>query len=417
MGLYATIGLVFALVLTYTLMPAIIVVHPPLNSDRKSQDFWNRKLTRMFHWAAHYQKEIIIGSLIVIVIGGIGAYQIRVNNYVLPDLKEDSQPRKDFAFFAETFSGVRPFEVVVTVKDTNQTVFEWETLKEIQVIDSFLTELYAADNLISPAVIMKQANVIYHSGDTTFYKLPKSEQVNQTLTRNVRRNMKQAGIQNRVTKKMRKGRISAQIADFGGSTLLKKNQQFYDFIEKEFPFSPVEYRVTGSAHLMDVNTSYLTKDVLTGLLVAVAIIAIIFGFLLKSVKMMFICLLPNLLPLLFVGGLMGYMGIELKLSTSIIFIISFGIAVDDSIHFISRFRHELLTNTVKGAVKETFVHTGKAIVVTSLILMGGFLTLTLSDFLGTFNMGLLIASTLFIAVIADLTLLPVLILKFYKKKS
>jgi len=177
----------------------------------------------------------------------------------------------------------------------------------------------------------------------------------------------------------------------------------------------VKYKVTGSAHLMDVNTSNLTKDVLGGLALAVAIIAVLFGFLLRSFKMMLICLLPNFLPLLFVAGLMGFMGIELKLSTSIIFIISFGIAVDDSIHFISRFRHELKTNNVNHAVKNTFVHTGKAILVTSLILMAGFLTLCFSDFLGTFNIGILIATTLLVALIADLTLLPVLILKYYKK--
>jgi len=417
MGIYSTFGLVFAFLLTYTLMPAIIALHPPLLTDKRNRDFWKHKLTRMFYWTKSNQKGIMIVSIGLIILGAIGASQIRVNNYVLPDLKPDSSLRKDFGFFAETFSGVRPFEVVVETKDTSDKarLIELDILQEIEVVDSFIAKLYNADNVVSPASIMSQSNCIYHSGDTTYYRLPRSTEVTQTLRRNLKKNLRQTGLTNRFNRQMNKSRISAQVADFGGRVLLKKNQELYDFIDTNFPNSKVKYKVTGSAHLMDVNTSNLTKDVLGGLALAVAIIAVLFGFLLRSFKMMLICLLPNFLPLLFVAGLMGFMGIELKLSTSIIFIISFGIAVDDSIHFISRFRHELKTNNVNHAVKNTFVHTGKAILVTSLILMAGFLTLCFSDFLGTFNIGILIATTLLVALIADLTLLPVLILKYYKK--
>ena len=114
---------------------------------------------------------------------------------------------------------------------------------------------------------------------------------------------------------------------------------------------------------------------------------------------------------------MGFFSIDFNLPTSIIFIIAFGIAVDDSIHFLTRLKQELkiANNDISLAMTQTFASTGKAIIVTSLILSGGFLTLCLSDFLGTFYIGLLICITLLVALICDLFLLPAIILLIWKK--
>jgi len=136
----------------------------------------------------------------------------------------------------------------------------------------------------------------------------------------------------------------------------------------------------------------------------------------RSIKMALISLVPNVFPLVLCGGIMGFFSIDFNLPTSIIFIIAFGIAVDDSIHFLARLRQELNNNNnLSVALSRTFASTGKAIIVTSLILSGGFLTLCLSDFLGTFYIGLLICITLVIALVCDLLLLPAVILLFYKK--
>jgi predicted RND superfamily exporter protein len=115
---------------------------------------------------------------------------------------------------------------------------------------------------------------------------------------------------------------------------------------------------------------------------------------------------------------MGFAGIPLKVSTSIIFNIAFGIAVDDTIHFLARVRTLLSEGlSVNYAVKRTFLTTGKAMIVTSLILSGGFLMLIFSDFLGTFYIGLLISMTLFIALIAELVVTPIVVMFFYKKRK
>jgi predicted RND superfamily exporter protein len=153
-----------------------------------------------------------------------------------------------------------------------------------------------------------------------------------------------------------------------------------------------------------------------GLAIAFGVVAFIAGLMFRSWRMILITLVVNIIPLLMVAGIMGISGITLKLTTSVIFTVAFGIAVDDTIHFISKLQMEL----AKGksplyAIKRTYFSTGKAIVITTLILISGFLTLLLSSFGGTFYIGLFVGLTLLFALITDLTLLPVLILLFYRR--
>ena len=130
-----------------------------------------------------------------------------------------------------------------------------------------------------------------------------------------------------------------------------------------------------------------------------------------------VVLIPNLLPIIIVAGVMGAAGVSMKVSTSIIFTIAFGIAVDDTIHFMSKLKLILLKeDDLFKAVRKTYLMAGKAVIVTSLILVGGFSTLLFSSFDGTFYVGFLIGLTLLFGVVAELTLLPILILWLYKHK-
>ena len=114
---------------------------------------------------------------------------------------------------------------------------------------------------------------------------------------------------------------------------------------------------------------------------------------------------------------MGFFGIELKTSTAIIFTIAFGIAVDDTIHLLGKFKFELMKGSSRMiALKRAYLTTGKAMILTTLILCSGFMLLVFSTFMGTFNMGVLLSITLFVALITDLTLLPILIMLFYHPK-
>jgi len=154
------------------------------------------------------------------------------------------------------------------------------------------------------------------------------------------------------------------------------------------------------------------------LVIAILLVSLLMGFLYRSVKMVLIAIVPNVFPLLMLAAVLGYTGIDLKVSTAIIFTISFGIAVDDTIHFMSKFKLELNKGkSLLYALKRTYLSTGRAIVLTTLILCSGFLLLMLSDFLGTFYIGLLLSLTLLFALLSDLFILPILLLYFFKKKK
>ena len=169
---------------------------------------------------------------------------------------------------------------------------------------------------------------------------------------------------------------------------------------------------------IDVNNKNLITNTLQGLLTGVGVLGLLTLFMHRSLKMMFVFLIPNLVPLIIMAGLMGLCGIELKSSTAIFFSIAFGIATDDTIHFISRFRLELKAGfSPLRAFRQTYFETGKAVFLTTLILLGGFISLILSDFQSIYLFGLLTAITLFVALLSEIFLLPVLLTFLFKKKK
>ncbi len=194
--------------------------------------------------------------------------------------------------------------------------------------------------------------------------------------------------------------------------MLLKSDSLRLFYEKEINQNVLDYRLTGTTVIIDESGRYVSKNIILGLFVAFFIIAISMGILFKSLKMAFLSLVPNLFPIVLTAGFIGFAGIDLNMTTAIVFTIAFGIAVDDTIHFLSRYRQEIkLGKSNLLSLRRTFISTGKAIIITSIILLGGFASLLFSDFLSTFYIGLFVSMTLLFAVITDLTLLPVLLLK------
>jgi predicted RND superfamily exporter protein len=209
-------------------------------------------------------------------------------------------------------------------------------------------------------------------------------------------------------------RILGKVEDVGSQELARRNLELDAWCASNLP-EGTRWKVTGTAHLVDVNNASLASDMVGGLALALAAVAVIAGLLFRSGVMVVLCLVTNVLPLAMIAAVMVLLGIDLKVTSGIIFTVAFGIAVDDTIHFLSKLRIQLgQGRPLVWAVKRSFLATGKAIVVTSLILCGGFLTLTTSSFLGTFHIGLLISLTLLFAVVADLTFLPWMILRWFR---
>lgn len=188
------------------------------------------------------------------------------------------------------------------------------------------------------------------------------------------------------------------------------NEKFISAIEESVESLKVESVVTGSGVLYTKGTTYMVKNLFTSLILAIFVIAILMSFLFKSFKMVLVSLFPNLIPLIFTSALMGYFGIAIKPSTILVFSIAFGISIDDTIHFLAKYRQELKTKSISESVEISIKETGVSMIYTSIILFFGFSMFTASEFGGTQALGVLVSLTLFVAMLTNLILLPSLLL-------
>ncbi len=419
-GINTAIGVFLAFLLAFSLLPSILILFkkPVIAETKNEQLFWNQRMHKLFGFTIKHRKLLIVGTVILIALAGAGISNIRVDNYLLEDLSEDDPHRADFEFFEEKFAGVRPFDVAIWVKDSTKTLYDKDVQLEIQKLEAYLVDHYEIGFVTSPLTFSKTIHQALNGGNPEMYTVPTDEKSSRRIKRILDRFKHQQEFQALVTEDLQEGRISAKVEDYGGN----KMKQLNEIAERELPelidTSLLGYKQTGMALLIDKNNESLAQNMMYGLLIAFGVIALIMGVLFRSLKIVLITLVPNVLPLLLIGGFMGFTGIDLKVSTSIIFTIAFGIAVDDTIHYMSKLRLELNKGkSMLYALKRSSISTGKAITVTSLILCSGFVTLILSDFTSTFYIGLLVSMTLLFAVFADLVLLPALIITFYGNKQ
>ena len=186
--------------------------------------------------------------------------------------------------------------------------------------------------------------------------------------------------------------------------------QFISVVKKAVSKLKVHPVITGSGVLYTKGTTYMVKNLFTSLILAIIVIAVLMSFLFKSFKMVLVSLFPNLIPLIFTSALMGYFGIPIKPSTILVFSIAFGISIDDTIHFLAKYRQELKTKTISQAVEISIKETGVSMIYTSIILFFGFSMFIASEFGGTQALGILVSLTLFVAMLTNLILLPSLLL-------
>ncbi len=417
-GLYVGIGVLMAFVLTFSTLPFLFYfTKPPRIALHENRNFWRPVLLRSLLFTLRHRRRIPWIALVIIAIFAFGTTFIVSNNYLMDDVDEEVSIKQDFNYFDNKFGGVRPIEISARIKDTSSSVWEKKHLQQLEQLQHYLVENYGVQIKNSLVRNMQILNRASNAGDTSQFVIPsRQRKINQ-----IKRMLKIADqgkfIRTFVDSTELVTRISGTIPDWGNKKTQLKDQALEQFIDSTFNETIYDITVTGSAHLLDKNMRYMSTSLVEGLSFAIVIVAIIMGLLYRSTRMLLISIVPNVIPLIIIAGVMGFFGINLKITTAIVFTIAFGIAIDDTIHFLSKFKLELNKGKSKlYALKRTYLSTGKAITLTSLILISGFLLLLMSDFMGTYYMGLMVCITLFVAVIADLFFLPLLIIYFYKKK-
>lgn len=418
-GIYTTVGIVIAFCLTYTLLPALLHFFTPKKLVKlHSHDNKTLKLMRgVLFWIFKNQKKIVITAGLLVIVSIIGISKIKVNNILLEDLSDAVKIKQDFMFFDKHYSGVRPLELAIKIKNKTKTIWDYDVMKQLNEVDEYLKKEYHAGFMYSPAMLTKNINKALNDQTSGEGKFPTAEEY-EDVKKQLIDNKKNKDLKRIITVDGKFARISGKINDVGSIVVNEQNTHFEEFIKSHVNSNDIEITITGAAHLVDRNNQYMVKNMTQGFLFSIIISGLLTFILHKSWKMVIIFLIPNLIPLLIIAGIMGMAGIELKAATSLVFSIAFGVATDDTIHFISRFKIELgYGKSRMYAIKRTFFETGKPIVLTTFILMGGFVSLMISDFQSTFYFGFLICITILIALIADIFLLPVLLIWILGKEK
>lgn len=419
-GLYTSAGVFIAFILAFTLLPSVLMLvkKPRISGKRNETMFWHKQMHRAFLWQLKNRNVILIISALVLAVSLFFTYQIKVDNYLLEDLAKDDPHRQDFEFFEEHFAGVRPFDVQVWVADSNKTLLDYEVAKQLNTLENYFTQHYDLGFVASPLSFIKMANQALNGGNAAAYTFPETEEEYAQIMKLYKQVKKRGEFKYIITENQQVGRMSAKQTDIGGYRMKRLHEEMQAEVHTRIDTNLLQFKLTGMSLLIDKNNESLAQNMMFGLLIAFGIIALIMGFLFRSWRILLITLIPNMLPLLMIAGVMGALGMDLKVSTSIIFTIAFGIAVDDTIHYMSKLRMELNKGkSLLYALKRTSISTGKAITITSLILVSGFITLVLSTFASVYYVGVLVSLTLLFALLSDLFLLPVLIALFYKVKS
>ncbi len=350
----------------------------------------------------------------IVLVSAWGSSRIKVNNYLLEDLPKNDPLKQGFVWFEERFGGVRPFEMQIAVEE-GRTVWDLDVLRRIERVQHYVDTGYHVSGIISPVTLMCSMNKAFNGGDRSFYRLPDDSMECARMAKRMRLLGKEliGGI---VSADGRSARLSGRLVDEGGYIHKRKNAQLDAFIAANVG-KVLRMEQTGMAYLIDRNNETLSAQLMRGMGLAVLLTALIMLWFFRDWRMVFVALIPNLVPLVFIAGVMGFVGIDLKVSTAIIFSIAFGIAEDDTIHMLAALRQHLRRGLSPAyALKRTYLRTGKAVTVTSLMLLSGFITLIFSDFASVYYMGVLITLTLAFAFVAELLLLPALVMALVRRK-
>ena len=415
-GLFTGIGVMLMFLAVVLVAPGMLYLLTPFKvSENDSFSIMWRKAMRMFFsWTISNIKPIVVVFVLVTIFSGFGLSELKVNGYILDDLPEKNDLIEEFRFFDQEFGGSKPLEISLETGPKGDGLMQYEVLKEQEKLEAFVKETFDASAIVSPLTLAKSLNKAVNGGNEKAYTVPSEGQLLRILPY-LEKAIETVAAQV-LSPDLQSGRISTRTDDMGSLESRKMKTKLSEFLEAEIDPDLLKVRITGTSHLIDISHESVTAQMAKGLGFAFLIVAAIVGFLFRSWKMAVVALIPNIIPLIWVCGIMYLFDIELKLTTAIIFTVAFGIAVDDTIHFMTKLNVEL--NKGKSwlyAIKRTYLETGKAIILTTFVLVSGFSILTLSQFGVTFYSGLLVSTALVFALLTDLILLPVLLILLKRK--
>lgn len=413
-GIVASINIIGIFILSLLIIP---IVYSFLSKPKSRHlNHLNKKWIDGFvNWMEKIVREkriaVYITSIVLLVVSIIGIYQIDISGSPIEDMPKKEQFFKDIRFFESEFDGIMPVEIVIDTKRP-KGVMKPSTLKKIDDLGQVIEDIPELSKSVSIVNLVKYSKQAFYNGIPKYYQLPTSQENSFILSMANKSSGNSNLLKNFVDSTGQTARITTFIKDVKTEKMEEIEGKLNDHIAKIFPSDRYDVYMTGSALIFLKGTKYLVKNLVLSLALAIFLIALFMAYLFRSFRMILISLVPNLLPLLVTAGVMGFVGVPIKPSTILVFSIAFGISVDDTIHFLAKYRQELLVNKwkIKKSVYAALRETGVSMFYTSIVLFFGFSVFIISNFGGTVALGALVSATLMFAMLANLILLPSLLL-------
>jgi len=413
-GIVASLSILAIFILCLLIIP-IIYTFLPFPKDRHLEHLNKRWIGGFVNWMERMVKQqriaIYITSVALLVLSIIGIFQIKISGSLIEDMPQKSGFFQDIRFFEEEFNGIMPLEILIDTK-RKKGVMKLSTLKRMNALEDVILETPSLSKPISVVSLLKYSKQAYYNGNPKYYQLPTSQENGFIMSYAKNSSSEVDLLKNFVDSTGQYARITTFMKDIGTDKMERIEENLQNKIDKVFPEDKFNVTMTGKALVFQKGTKYLVKNLAISLSLAIFLIALFMAYMFRSFRMIMISLIPNLLPLLVTAGLMGYLNVPIKPSTILVFSIAFGISVDDTIHFLAKYRQELQANhwKIKKSVYAALRETGVSMFYTSIVLFFGFLVFTFSSFGGTVALGALVSATLLFAMLSNLLLLPSLLL-------
>ena len=413
-GTVASLSIMAIFVLCLLIIP-IIYSFMPMPKEKHLEHLNRQWINRLGDWiektVKHKSITIYSFSLILLITSIIGIYQIKTTGSLLEDMPKSAEFFKDIEFYEKEFNGVMPLEILVNTK-RKKGVLKRSTLKRMNELELLIEDIPELSKPISIVGLVKYAKQAYYNGNPKYYQLPTAQENTFILSYAKNTTNDVSLLKNYVDSTGQYARITTFMKNAEIEKMERIEEQLKEKIAKIFPEDQYEVTLTGKAYLFQKGTRFLIRNLILSLALAIVLISLFMAYMFRSFRMIIISLIPNLLPLLITAGMMGYLGVPIKPSTILVFSIAFGISVDDTIHFLAKYRQELIANhwRIKKSIFAALRETGISMFYTSIVLFFGFSVFITSNFGGTVALGALISGTLLLAMMANLLLLPVLLL-------
>jgi uncharacterized protein len=414
-GVVASLSIIAIFILCLLIIP-IIYTFLPYPKDRHLEHLNKRWVGGFVDWTERMVKEkriaIYITVCCLVITCIIGIYKIKISGSLIEDMPKKTEFFKDIRFFEQEFNGIMPLEIMINTK-REKGVMKSTTLKRMNELEDLIIDIPELSRPISIVSLVKYSKQAFYNGNPKYYQLP-TKQEEAFILPYVKNSASgdTSMLSNFVDSTGQYARITTFMKDIGTDKMEEIEDDLEAKIKKLFPKDRYEVTITGKALVFQKGTTYLVKNLALSLSLAIFLIALFMAYMFRSFRMIVVSLIPNLLPLVVTAGLMGFLGVPIKPSTILVFSIAFGISVDDTIHFLAKYRQELQANNwkIKKSVYGALRETGVSMFYTSIVLFFGFSIFIISSFGGTVALGALVSITLLFAMLSNLLLLPSLLL-------